>query len=140
MNWAWFYKVGEWSQFFSVLQVLIQAASFVWKTLTFICSNIETIDLFISHSKNRYEYSLLVDCIFQVIKHPSKLIIYRHWKKCLDIDLDSDSLQLYKCIKVKLVFLLSITDNKITKGWFDTCLQFQKSIKTMALVWIMQYL
>lgn len=49
----------------------------LWKMLTFIFSNTETIDFFISYRNNRYEDSILVDYIIQVIKHPSRLIIYK---------------------------------------------------------------
>lgn len=49
----------------------------LWKMLTFIFSNTETIDFFISYLNNRYEDSILVDYIIQVIKHPSRLIIYK---------------------------------------------------------------
>lgn len=48
-----------------------------WKMLTFIFSNTETIDFFILYRNNRYEDSILVDYIIQVIKHPSRLIIYK---------------------------------------------------------------
>lgn len=49
----------------------------LWKMLTFIFSNTETIDFFISYRNNKYEDSILVDYIIQVIKHPDRLIIYK---------------------------------------------------------------
>lgn len=49
----------------------------LWKMLTFIFSNTETIDFFISYHNNRYEDSILVDYIIQMIKHPDRLIIYK---------------------------------------------------------------
>lgn len=62
--------------------------------LTFIFSNTETIDFFISYRNNRYEDSILVDYIIQVIKHPDRLIIYKETliekPKCLDLNLDLD--------------------------------------------------
>lgn len=72
------YNYDQWSVLSSMrMETRTENFTVLWKMLTFIFSNTETIDFFISYCNDRYEDSLLVDYTIQVIKHLARLIIYK---------------------------------------------------------------